>query len=235
MDKIINTSIYIVYGIIAIISTIISYKVSIVMALFVIAIETLRIMAIYKKAYIVIVLVFMLNTFLIGYNSFKSQQAIDYKNNQIVKSNETLNKYISTKDLRADTLQKLNNNIKELEEISIDWWLLVLVYLILELCLIFLIIGINKQDKQIAKPQSAKYTGTRLNKNISKVNVDKELKSVEVTQEKPIDNEQLEYVGSYREYAETKGISRATAQKLFIEYTQEGKLITKNRKKYLRG
>ena len=230
MDKIINTSIYIVYGIIAIISIVISYKVSIVMSLIVLAIETVRIMAIYKKVYIVIVLVFILNTFLIGYNSFKSQQAIDYKNNQIVKSNETLNKYISTKDLRADTLQKLNNNIKELEEISIDWWLLVVVYLILELCLIFLIIGINKQAKQNIKPKIIKKTNIMAqtkNEILSK-------KQEPITKEQ-INTEQLQYVGSFRDYARIKGMSVRKAQEEFEIAKSNGRLIKQNGKNYLRG
>ena len=230
MDKLISISIYIIYIIIAIISIIISYKVSVVMSLIVLAIESVRLVAIYKKVYTVIFLVFILNIFLIGYNSFKNQQVIDYKNNQIIENNKVISNYIANKDLRANTLKDLKNNIETIENISIDWWLLVGVYLFLELSLILLIGGINRQINQNNKPKivkSAKYNG--------KIDTIK-IKPKDPQHENKIENvkEKLEYVGSFRDYAKTKGISVRKAQEEFAIAKTEGRLIKQNGKNYIR-
>lgn len=222
MDKFINTSIYLIYVIIAIISILISYNVSLIMSAIVLAIESTRLVALYKKVYSVIILVFILNTLLIGYNSFKFQQTIDYNNSQLKVNNKIINNYIASKDLRASTLQELKNGIQDMQSISIDWWLLVGVYLWLEISLICLIIGINKQEKVIKKVIKIK------DKNIK-------IKPKNILEKDNAEVGQLEYVGSYSEYYKEKGISRTEAKNLFNKWKEEGKLVKQNGKNYLKG
>ncbi len=217
MDRFINTSIYITYGIIAIISIIISYKVSLVMSLIVLSVESVRMMAIYKRVYVVIILVFILNTMLISYNGYKTQEQIDYNNAGIVKNNEITYKYLNSKDLRASTVKDFKSGIQSLENISIDWWLLVGVYLFLEVSLILLIMGINKEEKQKSKLKKIKkkdrYSGN------------------DKTQEN--NNEELVLLGSYRCYAKNNNTTVKKAEELFKEWKEENRLVKKNGKNYL--
>jgi len=225
MDKFINISIYLIYVIIALVSILISYKVSLIMSIIVLAIESTRLVALYKKVYSVIVLVFILNTLLIGYNSFKYQQTVNYKNSQIMEGNKIITNYMASKDLRASTLKDLEKDIQDMQDISIDWWLLVGVYLCLEVCLICLVIGINKQEAPLVRKIS-RVTGKGI-----KIKPKKITKSIKET--KGI--AQLEYVGSYSDYYKEKGISRAKAKKLFDEWKAKGRLIKQNGKNYLKG
>lgn len=230
-DIIINISIYFTYIVIASVSVVISYKVSIVMSLIVLAIECVRMIAIYKKAYGVIVLVFILNTFLIGYNGYKSQSLIDYNNTQIIAKNSETKAYIQEKKtiLSANKFTDLKSEIKELQNASVDWWLLVGVYIFLELSLILLIVKINKQEKQVVKPKiikSAVLNGKKLKKK-----EEKKVEKFEIKQE--IIAEKGEFVGSARTYAENKGIKVREAEREFKELKAKGLLVKKDGKNYL--
>lgn len=235
MDKFINLSIYIIYLIIALVSIVISYRVSIIMSLIVIAIEYIRLIAIYKKIVSVVLLIFILNLSLIGYNSFKEQQLISANNIQILKTNELTNKYIDKSTLKATTFKDLKSNIQTLEKVSLDWWLVVGVYIILEISLLILVIKI-KQLNIINK----KYTKK---KPISLLKIPKDNGTINATNSAKIPassdtatsgNDNLEYVGNYREYAKLKGISRSNAEKIFKDFEAKGQFIIIDRKKYLK-
>lgn len=255
-DRIINISIYFTYLVIASVSVVISYKVSLVMSLIVLAIECVRMMAIYKKAYGVILLVFILNTFLIGYNGYKSQSLIEYNNTQIIAKNSETKAYIQEKKtiLSANKFTDLKSEIRELQNISVDWWLLVGVYIILELSLILLIVKINKQEKQIIKPKIIKKDRlnekkeTNTSKKDNMQNLDSRsassylAKRSEVKyngnnkQDLPVETEEkLEYVGSYAEYYKLNDISRSKAKAMFDDWKAKGLLIKKDGKNYLRS
>jgi hypothetical protein len=181
MDKLINTSIYITYLVIAVISITISYQVNIVMCLIVVAIELVRLTAIYKKVYSVIILVFILNVYLIGYNGYKAQMLIEYNNTQIMQNNTTTSDYIAKKDLKAITFEKFKASIATIDNVSIDWWLLVGVYIVLELSLIMLIIGINRQEwKQRIEPIKIAKEPQRT--------IEKEVQNEEIKQQAKNDN-----------------------------------------------
>jgi len=234
MDKYINISIYLIYGIIAMVSVGVALQTSLIIAGIVLALEGVRIIAIYKKLYLAILIVLIGNICLIWYNSSKTQELIEYNQAQIKFVNEkTKNTLDNT--FQAKNVSNLSSNVKEITKISIDWWFMVGAYLFLEITLLIVIIGINKQEKQIAKPKSAKYTGKPQVREMTRDNKNKELKSVDISQEKPIDNDKLEYVGSFRDYAKIKGIPVRKAQEEFEIAKVEGRLIKQNGKNYLRG
>ncbi|MFL1781452.1 hypothetical protein ABSA28_01177 [Candidatus Hepatincolaceae symbiont of Richtersius coronifer] len=225
MKIITQLSIYIIYLIIAIISILVSYKTSIIMALVVVAIEYIRLLAIYNRIYSVIVIVFIMNVGLISYSSYQSYKLTSLKNNQIIEKNNIAADYLKTNSLKASTFQNIKADIQEIKEVTIDYWLIIGIYLFLELALIMLIIGVNqkyKRELKQVKPikQASKSKIKVLPKVINKV---EELK------------DDLKEVGSYLEYAKKEGISRGKAQKLFSLWKKEEKLTKLNGKNYLRN
>ncbi|MFL1781480.1 Regulatory protein GemA [Candidatus Hepatincolaceae symbiont of Richtersius coronifer] len=147
MKMITQLSIYIIYLIIAIISTLVSYKVSIIMAFVVLAIEYIRLLAIYNRIYSVIAIVFIMNVGLISYSSYQSYNLTSLKNNQIIEKNNIMADYLKTNSLKATTFQNIKADIQDIQEITVDYWLIIGIYLFLELALLMLIIGINRQQK----------------------------------------------------------------------------------------
>lgn len=236
MNKAVNTSIYAIYIIIALVSVTISYKVSLSLTLIVVALEYVRLIALYKKVYSVILLVFALNLTLLTYNSYKQQQITSFNNSSITVQNELTIKYLDTKDLRASTFKDLNSNIKQLENVELEYWFISLVYVLLELSLIALVFGIARQEKQALKSLK---TENKAIKKQSKKKTKRETKEKEEKKEQKKEqlngkNEELEALPSYRIYASNKSISRKEAEELYKTWEKRGLLIKINNKNYLR-
>lgn len=216
MNRIINTSIYLIYIGIALLSIVISFKVSIIVSIMVIIIELIRLAALYSKIYKVVGLIMLLNLSLISYTSYKLDKVTKLNNQTIIKNNQIVTKYVQKSWLRAKTLQSFLNQTKQIKNININYWVIIATYLSLEIILWIFIKELDKKQRQGVKRQQ-KASKPIVNKAKTNIQQDK-----------------LKLVGTYIEYAKNNNISRSKAKQQFKEWQAKGRLIKKERKNYLR-
>lgn len=151
MNKLINSSIYLVYTSLALLSIAISYKVSIILCLMVLPLEGIRMLAIYKRTYMAIVVISLLNLFLISYTAYKGELLDIINNNITQEDNQFINTYTKSNQLRATTAEKMLKQRQKLKHMPIDYRLIILVYSILELALILFVYELDRKNKQELK------------------------------------------------------------------------------------
>lgn len=229
INNLTNISIYLIYTFIAVLSIVISYKVSVIICLMVIPIELLRLTAIYKKMHRFVVLVMLLNIVLVSYISYKLDLKTTAANIVQNEKNQIATTYLHKTWVTVSNLNKTLNNVQISKQTQIDYWAIIAMYLAFELAMLLFIKELNKQtQKEIKKPtKSIKQVNTKLTKEVK-------APVIVTTLEKPVNEENLQYVGSYLDYSRANpDISVRKAKELFEQWKQEGRLQKRDGKNYL--